>query len=114
MTGNPNIALLSLQDIDPLLRNGGSRAELERLQMLQTLGSRVSLINFLADEPHNRRILHQMKAAGGNVKRAGDEMVCHAALSGIRAYHEILPYGFKDINTNRPAVIKTIWKIFRI
>jgi len=102
-----HIALVSLNQFDPFLRDGGSHSALARLQFLREQGNQVSIINFLISEPLDR-LLFDDALADSNQGVIREDNTCRAVFRGLDYHQEILPYSLEQLPREYTAIIKAI------
>ncbi|EFK06507.1 glycosyltransferase, group 1 family protein [delta proteobacterium NaphS2] len=104
-----NIALLSHNQFDPFLRNGGCQDLMARLSFLKKQGNRTSIFNFLANDLHHKFFIDSpTDASDPGVFRQRNKG--QAVLHGIDYYEEILPWNIDAEPDKRGPIVKTIVK----
>jgi glycosyltransferase involved in cell wall biosynthesis len=102
-----HIALVSLDQFDPFLRDGGSHSMLTRLQFLQGQGNRVSILNFLTNEP-GFRLLFDDALADPASRVVRQDNTCRAICRGLDYYQEVLPCRVEQLSAEYQAVVRPI------
>lgn len=104
-----HIALISLSQFDPYLRDGASLCNLEWLRFLRDQGNKVSIVSFLASNCCHKRFDDALADAGAaGVVREGN--TCRATFRGLDYSQCILPFRLDELSRKGDLVLKTITK----
>jgi glycosyltransferase involved in cell wall biosynthesis len=96
-----HFALVSLNQFNPSLYDGACHCMLARLRFIQSLGNRVSIINYLSANLTTSLFSDTMSDCPDSIIREG--AICRAVFHGITYYEHILPFDSK-VAVNDPAL----------
>lgn len=102
-----HIALVSLNQFDPFLRDGASHSLLSRLQFIRDRVNQVSILNFLARDLAHRFFSNALADTDGmGVIREGN--TCRAVFRGVNYLQEVLPFGSDQESSHYQEILKTL------
>lgn len=111
MTNNgKHIALVSLNEFDPYLRDGASKSILGRLQFLREKRNRVSILNFLSSDARHKHLGATLaNAHGAELVRGGNRY--RTVLGELQYIEIVLPYTLRQVYSDyHQMVLKGILK----
>jgi glycosyltransferase involved in cell wall biosynthesis len=102
-----HVALVSLNQFDPFLRDGGSHCLLSRLQFVRDRGNQVSILNFITHDLTHRFFTDGLVDTNGTgIIREGN--TCRAVFRGVNYLQEGLPFGFDQQSSHYQEILKII------
>ena len=102
MNTKTHIAWVSNAQFSPFLRVGALRSVLGRLRFLESLGYRVSIIDFLINEEIHPYFDRELSKRGGSPVRS-EAGVCRTVFQGVPYSHHVIPCEGREELFEHPA-----------
>ncbi len=100
-----HIAWVSNVQFDPSLRAGALHSFLGRLRFLDSLGYRVSIIDFLIDENIHQGFDQALEERGGKPVHSKEDGICRTVFQGVPYCHRLIPCQGREELFSNPTKI---------
>ncbi len=100
------IALVTLNQIDPYFRDGGSRSALNYLRALESQGAEVTAFSFVCADYEPIRFANTLADPGASITRTAE--TCATKLRGVEFIETIVPVTLAEQNARQPAILQAM------